>query len=63
MQIPKFDPKELEAVGKTPATPFSPELKIFNSPVSMRDAYYAMKEKGRSGSVRLTPYLYTQDCA
>jgi hypothetical protein len=45
MQIPKFDPKELEVVGKTPATPFSPELKIFNSPVSMRDAYNAMTRR------------------
>ena len=45
MTIPKFDPKEMEVVGEIPVTPFSPAMKIFNYPISQKDAFIAMMNR------------------
>ena len=45
MTIPKFDPKEMDVTGEIPATPFSPVMKIYNYPVSPREAFIAMMKK------------------
>lgn len=45
MTIPKFDPKEMEVKGTIPASPFSPEMEIFNYPVSTREAFIAMMSR------------------
>lgn len=45
MTIPKFDPKEMEVMGEIPTSPFSPEMKIYNYPVSPCEAFKAMMSK------------------
>ena len=45
MTIPKFDPKEMEVVGTVLASPFSPEMNIYNYPVSPREAFVAMMNR------------------
>ncbi len=45
MSIPKFDPKELEVVGEVPASPMAPALKVFNTPVTAKEAVKAMLER------------------
>jgi hypothetical protein len=38
MSIPKFDEKELEIVGEMPESPFMPSIKLFNTPVTDKEA-------------------------
>jgi hypothetical protein len=38
MSIPKFDEKELEVVGELPENPFMPAIKLYNTPVTAREA-------------------------
>ena len=45
MAIPKFDPRELEVVSELPATPMRQGIKIFNYPVSEKEAFRAMMSR------------------
>ena len=45
MSIPKFDPKELEVVRVTPASPFIPSVKIYKTPVTPKEASAAALRK------------------
>ncbi len=38
MSIPRFDEKELEVVGEMPESPFMPAIKLYNTPVTAREA-------------------------
>jgi hypothetical protein len=40
--IPKFDPKELKVVRETPATPMMPSIRIYDYPVTAKEAFKAM---------------------
>ncbi|MCL2391361.1 MAG: methyltransferase [Oscillospiraceae bacterium] len=40
--ITKFDPKELKVIGETPPLPLMPSIKIYDYPVSPKDAMMAM---------------------
>ncbi len=45
MAVPKFDPKEMEVIKEIPASPFMPELKTYNQPVSDADAFKGLLRK------------------
>ena len=45
MTVPKFDPKELEVVKEIPATQFMPAIKIYNYPVTEREAFIGVLTK------------------
>jgi hypothetical protein len=45
MAIPRFNPKELEVVKEIPATQFMPAMKIFNYPVTEREAFIGVLTK------------------
>jgi hypothetical protein len=45
MPVLKFDPLEMEVIKELPASPFMPALKIFNRPVSDREAVKGLMKK------------------
>ena len=60
--IPKFDPKELEVVRELPESPFMPGLKIYNYPMTPKEACIAMlNRKACWQTIGLESRIFTPD--
>ncbi|MCL2227792.1 MAG: methyltransferase [Oscillospiraceae bacterium] len=69
MKVPVFDPKELKVVSEMPPSALFPAIKIFDYPVTSKEAYRAMLQRKPIWQVTLldsmlfTPALYPDNIA